>query len=163
MLALDVAIYALLCASVTMLSLPLPARWFHRDGWLLRGRVWEHGGSVYQTLFRVRRWKTLLPEVADVIGSEFPKKTIRSFDSGYVMRYLQESRKAELTHWCIIASSAVFLTLGTPRRFIIMLAVAVVTNLPFIVIQRYNRPRIEAAMARRDDRASGLRRVVRSS
>lgn len=162
-LALDIAIYALLCLFTTVLTSPLPTRWFDRDSWLFRGRPWERGGSFYQTFFRVRIWKTRLPELADFFKSLFPKKSVRSFDAGYVARYLQESRKAEFTHWCIIASPVVFLAFGKPWGFALVVVLAALTNLPFIIIQRYNRPRLEEAMRRRSDAASEPRRAVRSS
>jgi glycosyl-4,4'-diaponeurosporenoate acyltransferase len=49
----------------------IPLKAFSPNKWLFRERFWEKDGAVYQQIFRVRAWKTLLPEVSDFIKSIF--------------------------------------------------------------------------------------------
>jgi glycosyl-4,4'-diaponeurosporenoate acyltransferase len=145
----DLVIFALSSMVATVLTSLFPARLFD-DGWLFRDRPWERSGAVYQDLLRVKSWKVRLPELADFVSSLFPKKSIEHFGEQYMARYLRESRKAELTHWCIIvAMPAVFLMAGRAPAAASMLLLAVAVNLPYIVIQRYNRPRLEQALRRK--------------
>jgi glycosyl-4,4'-diaponeurosporenoate acyltransferase len=113
---------------------------------MYKERNWEKGGEFYQDKFKVRAWKKKLPELADFIKSIFPKKFIKEFQGEFIAKYLMESCKAEFTHWSIIFSTVIFLIFDGITAFISMLFLAIILNFPFIIIQRYNRPRIISIM-----------------
>lgn len=126
----------------TYLGEKIPLKLLSPDKWPFKERSWEKGGAVYQKLFRVKSWKTSLPEVSDFIKCIFKKRHIWTYSKDYLSRFVLESCKAELTHWMIIWSS-LFINIwdsASAGRILFWLSVAL--NFPYIIIQRYNRPRI---------------------
>lgn len=90
-------------------------------------------------MFRIRIWKDYIP----AIGA-FDKKQLASHpDSAYVSRYLLESLRAELCHLLALLFGIAVMAYSRPsiRRHILAWEIAV--NLPCIMIQRFNRPRLE--------------------
>lgn len=151
-LILNLLTFFLLSVIVTILSLIVPDYVFTKKSWILKERKWEQKGEFYQKYFKVRLWKNHLPELGDFIRGIFPKKKIMEFSDEYLRKYLFESRKSELTHWCIILSSLLFILWNEPHEALLMFIIAAVINLPYIIIQRYNRPRIAEAIGIIDER-----------
>lgn len=116
--------------------------------WLFRSRRWEGGGSFYQGLFRVKAWKPLLPDGAAVSRKGYRKRRLSDFSPGNLERYLEESCRAELAHWLAIPPFILFGTFMPTQALPFMLLYALLVNLPCIVAQRYNRPRIEKILSR---------------
>ena len=54
-----------------------------------------------------------------------------------------ETRRAELGHWLALAGGPVFALWNPVSGLVLMLAYGVVTNVPFIAVQRYNRQRAQ--------------------
>jgi glycosyl-4,4'-diaponeurosporenoate acyltransferase len=138
----DLVILFLDSLFMTFLGQKIPLKFFSPKIWLFKERLWEKGGDIYQQLFRVKSWKTSLPEVGDFIKSVFKKKHLWEFTKDYLSCFILESCKAELTHWIIIVSA--FL-ISWWDRISVSWAVfwfSVLLNSPYIIIQRYNRPRI---------------------
>ena len=139
---LNLFIFFLLSALITYLSNRLPESFYSVKGRLLRERPWENGGRIYQKLFKVKQWKKFLPELSDFVKSVFPKKEIKEFTKVYMKKYIFESCKSEMTHWGIIFSSLLFFFWCESGTAFLMITIAITLNLPYIIIQRYNRPRI---------------------
>jgi glycosyl-4,4'-diaponeurosporenoate acyltransferase len=116
----------------------LPVKWFQSDSWLTAPRHWEHEGRVYRDRLAIRKWKGLLPDGAPWIGG-FAKKQIRSHDSAYLNRFLLETRRAELAHWCTLAWLPFFFLWNPSWACWVMTLYALAANLPCILAQRYNR------------------------
>lgn len=151
----NVLIFVLLSVVNTILSLQVPSAFLDFRNWLFKERAWEDGGSIYQRVFKVKRWKDKSPELSDFIATIFPRKRIPSFDKEYLHKYLLESCRAELTHWGIILSSFLFaLWCSLPQTAAIIL-IALALNLPFVIIQRYNRPRIITFLASKGRKSDG--------
>ena len=127
---------------ITYLSNKMPNRFYSSDSWLLRQREWEKRGIFYQRVFRVKLWKKLMPELGDIVKSVFPKKRIKEYTREYLKKYIFESCKSEVTHWCIIFSTLLFFLWNEFKPAMMMVLLAIILNLPYIIIQRYNRPRI---------------------
>lgn len=127
---------------ITLISEKLPKSIYTTNNWLLRLRSWEKQGRIYQELFHVKAWKKSIPELSDFVKWVFPKKHIREFTNEYLQQYLFESCKSEITHWLIIFSSLLFYLWCESNLATLMFLIAVILNMPYIIIQRYNRPRI---------------------
>jgi glycosyl-4,4'-diaponeurosporenoate acyltransferase len=127
---------------ITLLSNRMPDGLYSSRNWILREREWEKKGEIYQQILKVKLWKKFLPELSDFAKGVFPKKTIKEFSKDYLQKFLFESRKSEVTHWCIIFSAVLFYLWNDFNSASLILAIAAVLNLPYIIIQRYNRPRI---------------------
>jgi glycosyl-4,4'-diaponeurosporenoate acyltransferase len=134
-----------------------PARLLNPRNRLFREKHWEAGGAIYQRIFNVRRWKDALPELSDIIKKLFPKKRIIRFDAEYLQSYIIESCRAELTHFCIIGISFLFPLWAGFSVSLLIIYISIFLNLPFIIIQRYNRPRIQRLLARGKHIYSGIK------
>lgn len=139
---MNVFIFILFSIINTVLSLKIPAVFLGFKKWLFKERAWEEGGIVYQRVFKVKNWKNKSPELSDIIKTIFTRKRIEIYDKDYLHKYLIESCRAELTHWGIIFSSFLFVLWSSVPRTSVMIIIALVLNLPYVIIQRYNRPRI---------------------
>lgn len=79
---INILVFILFSIMITALSVLIPDSFLEYNKWLFKEREWEKSGSVYQRVFRVKGWKTLLPELSDFVGSIFPKKTNHGFERG---------------------------------------------------------------------------------
>ena len=136
----------------------LPLERLGHDGWLLRLRRAEEGGRVYERVLRIRRWKDRLPEAGDLFAGGLSKRSLPGADDGGVERFVRETRRAELGHWLSLLALPAFPLWNPPVGVALMALYGVAVNLPFIVVQRYNRGRAQGVLAARADRSSGSRR-----
>ena len=126
----------------------MPVRWFRPGARLFAERRWERGGALYDILFRVKQWKSFLPDGAALFRSGFRKKALTQWDPPYLERFMQETCRGELTHWLTLLSSPLFFLWNLPFVGLIMIAYALAANLPCIVTQRYNRSRFGRVLRR---------------
>ena len=109
-----------------------------------RGRKWEQNGRVY-TKLAIDKWKKLVPDMSrilpDMVKKELPGSGAVTADQAAAL--VQETCRAELVHGASCLLGLAFLWLWPGCGGAIVLAVWVLlANLPFILIQRYNRPRL---------------------
>lgn len=152
-IALCVIGWFLFQLAAALICLIIPRRLLSPERGLFREREWEQGGRVYKRLFRVNRWKHLLPDGAAVTKGGYRKKRLTDFSRENLDRFLLESCRAELTHLLAILPFWVFGFIGPPRMIVYMLLYAMAVNLPCIVVQRYNRPRVRSLLDRIEYRA----------
>lgn len=125
------------------LALNLPNRFYSAKRFPFKSYNFERNGQIYQTLFRIKNWKHLLPDGASVWKKKgYQKKHITSFEIRNLNTFLIESCRAEMTHIVPIALFWVFFLITTPLITWIMFAYSLIVNLPCIIAQRYNRPRV---------------------
>ena len=68
-------------------------------------------------------------------------------------RLLQETCVAECVHWALLVISPILLfTMESPAAYV-MTPLYGLSNLPYIMIQRYNRPRLAVLSARMQRKA----------
>lgn len=120
-----------------------------RDGWLLRERGFEAGGQWYRRRLRIGRWKDRLPEAGALFAGGVSKRQLPALDADGLELFVRETRRAELGHWWAMACAPLFVLWNPPLAAGLLLTYGVLVNLPFIVIQRYNRVRTQALLARR--------------
>lgn len=155
------AAWAGLSVAVGYVAHRLPPSRFDHDTWLTRLRPVERDGRVYERRLRIRRWKPWLPEAGDLFDGGFSKATLRARDDAHLERFVAETRRAEVTHWALLACGPLFLVWTPPWIGAVMVAFGVVANLPCLLAQRYNRARLQRVLARR--RARGAARPVPGS
>ena len=134
----------------------LPLSALDPQRWLFQTHRWERGGALYERLLGVRRWKSWLPSGGVMFGG-FSMRRVASHGEGHVARWVAESCRAELTHWLAILPVAFFVLWNPPVAVAANVAYALCANLPCIVVQRYNRPRLVRLLGRVADRAAGHR------
>lgn len=114
---------------------------------LYRDRVWEQGGEFYQTGFRIRRWKGLLPDAAPWFDG-FAKGKLKDKDPEYLRAFIAETCRGEAAHYAQIPG--ILLTLiwnPWPVAAIVMIVYSVASNLPCILLQRFTRARLRGFLA----------------
>ena len=109
---------------------------------LYQDRTWERGGDIYQTLFRIRLWKGLLPDAAPWFDG-FAKGKLKDKDPGYLRDFIAETCRGEAAHYAQIPG--ILLTLiwnPWPVAAGVMILYAFFSNLPCLILQRFTRARL---------------------
>jgi glycosyl-4,4'-diaponeurosporenoate acyltransferase len=120
----------------------LDPRRFDPRAWLFRERALERGGRLYQRLFRIESWKGSLPDGARLFRRGFRKKQLAARSPEYLARFRVETCRGELAHWIVVACAPLFFLWNPPWVGLVMIAYALLANLPCILAQRYNRLRL---------------------
>jgi len=152
---LDIAAWFVIHMGVVLAMVSLPAERFDPRGWAFRPRAWERGGRLYERLFRVRAWKEMLPDGADLLRwRSFRKRHFEQKTRDYLERFARETCRAESTHFLTMVWAPLFFLWNPVWVGWLMVAYALAENLPLILVQRYNRIRLERALSRRRVRSS---------
>lgn len=145
--------WAVLQSGISLICFHMPDRWFKPSSRLFRTRKWEKDGELYNTVFGIRRWKKHLPDGAKTYKGGFSKKHIDTSSREALEKFVIESCRAELAHLLAIVPFWVFGFFAPPFVIPIMFAYALLVNLPCMIAQRYNRPRVIKHLERLDRRA----------
>lgn len=112
----------------------------------------EADGRLYRKL-GVHVWKKRMPDASRVIKRMTKKALADDLSPEFMERLTQETCIAESTHWVLILLCPLF-ALAAPGYGACFAIVYALCNVPFIMIQRYNRPRMIRAMEMRLARES---------
>ena len=115
---------------------------FTPNSFWLKPKKWEKDGEIYETIFKVHSWKKYLQDGDRVHKNGFHKRHITSSDPEYLEAFIAETGRAEIIHWLEISPFWIFGLWSPPIVILIMLAYALIINMPCIIAQRYNRPRL---------------------
>ena len=119
-----------------------------------RSYAWEKNGKVYDHL-AIRKWKNKVPDVSRVLKLLLPKKVASGTRSEDLKKLIKETCVAEIIHCGLIVCSIVVLWIAPGKEGLLLYSLCLIGNLPFIMIQRYNRPQLILAaerLARREER-----------
>lgn len=119
----------------------LPRAWFHFDRPPYRACRWERDGAVYQRI-RIQRWKDALPDKSRHARGVFKKQIRQTPTAATIERFLQETCVAECVHWALMLFSPGLMLFLPGAAGAVAAVLYALSNLPFILIQRYNRPRL---------------------
>ena len=133
----------------------LPRRWFHPDRFPFRTWKWERDGSVYRHL-GIQYWKDLVPDMSKIMPDMVPKRVHSQETAEETTILIQETCVAEAVH-VVLMVLAIGIVLICPNSWGVSIALfdALILNLPFILIQRYNRPkllRLEEKLRRKEEK-----------
>ena len=142
LLAIDIAAWLIINLSVSWMVSKRSAESFNPGSWLYRKRTWEKNARFYEKAMKIKKWKNRLPDGAAVSKSGFRKKRLRNTDSGYLNMFIRETCRAEYLHWILLLLSLLFFIWNPWYIGIMMIAYAVIANMPCIFAQRYNRIRL---------------------
>jgi glycosyl-4,4'-diaponeurosporenoate acyltransferase len=123
----------------------MPVTWFKPP----EPRAWERGGRLYEGVFGIKGWKGWLPDAARWFGGGFAKGTLAANHPDYLRRFVRETWRGELCHWAALGFAPVFFLWNPWWADLVMFGYALLANLPCIVVQRYNRLRLQRLLARR--------------
>jgi glycosyl-4,4'-diaponeurosporenoate acyltransferase len=120
----------------------LPRRHFHYDAWPYKSFSWEKEGGFYSKTLDIRKWRKYLPDKSKAVKSMYRKSLGVNFSEAHVERLIQETCVAEFVHLLLIFASPLLLVFMEGRGAIICAIGFACGNVPFILIQRYNRPKL---------------------
>lgn len=130
----------------------VPKRWFDSARFPYRTHAWE--ARLYKAL-RVKRWQGRVPDMSRLFTRLMPAKRITADTLRDIPRMLQETCVAELTHAMLSVFGLAMLWLWPGvGGAVVTAAYIILGNLPFIIIQRYNRPRLQQLYARQNRHAA---------
>lgn len=132
----------------------LPRARFSAESFPYRTADWENGGRVYEKL-GIKHWKDALPDMSRIMPDMVKKKlTGQNREQGMDV-LIAETCVAECVHyWLIVLSLGIFLFWRGGWALVFWLVYNILGNVPFILIQRYNRPRLVLLEQRRKRRAA---------
>lgn len=131
----------------------LPRAHFDPQRFPYRSADWENGGKVYEKL-GIKHWKDRLPDMSKIMP-DMVKKKMSAVKSQGMDVLIAETCVAECVHWALmLLSLGIFFFWRGAWAVVFWLVYNLFGNLPFIIIQRYNRPRLVMLEQRRKRRAA---------
>lgn len=101
----------------------------------------ERNGKIYEKV-GIRKWKTKLPDMSRVMRDMLPKRVTYDATSDSVNALIKETCVAEFIHqWLCFFGIGIYI-IWKDYVGVILTVVFIVCNIPFIMIQRYNRPHL---------------------
>lgn len=144
--ALDALAWAVWSALVGWWHARQPSERFAHDGPVLRPLGWE-SAPWYERRLHVKAWKDALPEAGTWFGG-VSKRRLPPGGAAGRERLLSECRRAERTHWWILAATPWFALWNPAWLLATMVVFAIFANLPCIAVLRYTRLRLERVASR---------------
>jgi len=118
----------------------LPKKWVDPTRRRFNVMAWE--SKLYVKL-GIRRWTPLIPELGQL--ADFRKDRIRSDTPAYFYQFLEETAYAELMHeWTFVFGALPMLVYGVEGLHctLPMCLINLLMQIPPVMIQRYNRPKL---------------------
>lgn len=132
----------------------VPKKWFRYDRFPYRMLGFEKGGKIYQAI-GIRKWKSTFPDMSVLLPKWMPSKKIQgTANAAHIELMVQETCIAECVHvlLAILGFGCVFIWRAAGGW--VMALLYALGNLPYILIQRYNRPRLTCILHRLQERDS---------
>lgn len=135
----------------------LPKAWLHEDRFPFRPFVFEQQGKLYEKL-KIKSWQNKLPDMSRLFTHLMPAKKMNAETLRDLPLMIQETCVAELIHLLLPLAGLYCLRLWPGPGGITVTILYFLGNLPFALIQRYNRPRLRRLYALQQ-RTGGKREV----
>lgn len=142
----------------------MPVGSFRTDRFPFRSFPFEREGQIYDRL-KIRRWKDKVPDMSKILPQVIvPKRLNLGVKQERVSLLIQETCIAELVHvlLCFAGCGCLVLWPGNGGVIITVLYI-LLGNLPFILIQRYNRPRLLRLMRNMDAHGDEQEEIICAS
>ena len=159
-LVIDVLAWALIHAGTGYVAHRTPAHRLQRSPAF---RTWAGERRFYIRVLRINTWKDLLPEAGGFFDGGVSKRTVAARTNDGIERLAVETRRAELAHRLALLGGPFFVLWNPTSAAVVMVAYAIAINLPFILIQRFNRLRLESILDSRARRAALTAKAARPS
>ena len=128
-------------AAAFLLGRLLPKRWFRGDAFPYRCSPKEQ--KLFRAL-RVKEWQSRVPDMSRILPGLMPAKKLTAETFSDLPRMIQETCVAEFIHTLLSVTGLACLAIWPGVGGIAVTVVYILLgNLPFIIIQRYNRPRLQ--------------------
>lgn len=152
MVLLDIFAWFCFHMGISIAMLKIPDHFFETHKNWFRTWKWEQNGMIWQKIFHIQSWKHFLPDGSIFLKKAYDKSSMADAYLPTLNKFLLEMRRAEMTHWLSMTPAILFFFWNPPWAGWIMIVYAILMNIPFIVVQRYNRPRLEKIYKRKQKR-----------
>lgn len=143
--------YGILAVVSFFIGRLLPKSWFHGDKFPYRCARWE--AKLFRFL-RVHEWQDKVPDMSKIVPKLIPAKKLGTDFRAQLPRMIEETCVAEFTHFVLILLGFYALRLWPGTGGAVVTAIYILFgNLPFLIIQRYNRPRLQKLLAAQQRRS----------
>ena len=117
---------------------------------------WEQGGRWYRDKLKIQVWKYRLPQHIGKGG--FSKAHLTDVSIEYLDEFIMETCRGEWMHFTNCLCAVVMLVINSVWIGLLFALLILLGNLPFAIIQRYNRFRLQILRKRRlrELRAAGM-------
>ncbi len=145
-------VYGAVCSlTILFVGIFVPRKYFNYENAVFREKSFERGGKLY-TECHINEWKGKLPDMSKYVKGLLEKKISGNEDEEGLWMLVQETCVAETAHYILILLSVGMIIIANDAvGFLCALAYAL-GNVPYIMIQRYNRPRLLKMIGHRVDR-----------
>lgn len=135
----------------------LPKKWFDYEMFPYKPFEFEHGGAFYNR-FGIKKWRDKVPDMSRILPGTIPEKSLSSKISAEQLDTLiKETCIAEFIHTvlCILGFRCVVIWPGAGGWIVSFLYMFL--NIPFNMIQRFNRPKLArvAEFLRKKEQGAG--------
>ncbi len=130
----------------------LPYKWFRSDRFPYKSFRFERDGRIYLRL-HINKWHNKVPDMSRIFPELMPSKKMTDDSTETLLTMIHETCIAEFVHWvlCFLGLYTLHIWKGWVG-VLVTLAYIFIGNLPFCLIQRYNRPRFIKLMNRLEAR-----------
>ena len=133
----------------------LPRESFFANRFPYRSFAFEKNGSIYRRI-GVHKWMDMVPDMSRVMGDMVPKKLRAGMTAEDVRVLIRETCVAEHVHFMLCVVFLFVSRFWVDSTWVFFWVIYAVCNLPFIIIQRYNRPMLLRLLDRMEARESRL-------
>lgn len=152
---IDVIAWCFFHIVIAVVCFLIPLRFYQEKSLFFKIASWEDSGQVWQRLVAVKSWKESIPDGARLFKFGYEKKALKGLDVQTLRTFADETKRAEFTHWLSILPAPLFFLWNPIWAGWVMIVYALLFNIPFIIVQRYNRARLEVIL----NRQSGLKNM----
>lgn len=119
----------------------MPKSWLRADKWPWRSFGFEQQGAIYQKL-KIKKWQNRIPDMSKLLPMVMPAKSFQPGEEERLPRMIQETCVAELIHIVLQFFGLACIRIWQGAGGILVAVIYWIGNIPFILVQRYNRPRL---------------------
>lgn len=123
------------------LCVSIDTKFFDADRKMYQPHKWENGGKFYNDVLKINRWKDLMPQHIGKDG--FSKDHLDDVSIEYLDEFIMETCRGEWNHTMNCALAIVLIIINDLIMGIVLSILLFIGNLPFALIQRYNRFRLQ--------------------
>ena len=140
-LFINIIIIAIWHFAVFMFCILIDPRFFNADKKMYSPRKWERSGRFYSRILKIKLWKDMVPQYRGKNG--FSKDHLDGISVEYLDEFIMETCRGEWNHTVNCALCLILMLLDPPPVSLIFAFLVFIGNLPFKLIQRYNRFRLQ--------------------
>lgn len=129
----------------------IPKSWINPDLFPYKACQFENDGRFYEQ-FCIKKWQNKVLDMSKIFPKIIPQKKIRDNLQDALPLMIKETCIAELIHWFLFVPVLYCFVLWEGLGGVIVVTLYEFFNLGYVMIQRYNRPRLINTLRRIEKR-----------